>query len=156
MRGDQTIIDALNEVLTLELTAINQYFIHSRMLGNLGLKKLEKYVYDESIGEMKHADKLIKRVLFLDGTPEIARYNPIRVGKDTQTMFKNDLASEMAGVAMLNKHIALCLAQNDGGSRELLEAILLDSEEHVDWLETQLTAIDQVGLQNYLAQHIHE
>ncbi len=156
MRADPLIIDALNEVLTIELTAVNQYFIHARMLGNMGLRKLEKYVYDESIGEMKHADSLIKRVLFLEGVPEIARYNPIRVGKDPQQMFKNDLAAELQSVQLLNKHIALCVAQSDGGSRELFEHILTDSEAHVDWLETQLAVIDRVGLQNYLSQHIRE
>jgi bacterioferritin len=155
MRADQQIIDALNEVLTLELTAVNQYFIHARMLGNWGLNKLEKQIYDESMGEMKHADKLIKRVLFLEGVPEIARYNPIRVGKDVELMFKNDLAAELTGVELLNKHIGLCSQLKDGGSRELLEDILKDSEEHVDWIETQLERIKQVGLQNYLAQHLH-
>src|SRR4051812_41100023 len=144
MQAPQAIVDALNEVLTVELTAINQYFIHSRMCGNWGLKRLEKKVYEESLGEMKHADKLIQRVLFLEGTPEIARYNPIRVGKDVQALFSNDLAMERAGVTLLNKHIALCIQQNDAGSRELLESIIQDSEEHVDWLETQIEAINQV------------
>jgi bacterioferritin len=156
MRADPAVIDALNEVLTLELTAINQYFIHSRMLGNWGLLKLEKKIYEESIGEMKHADALIKRVLFLEGTPEIARYNPIRVGKDIEHMYKNDLQMELTGVEILNKHIAMFASIKETGSRELLERILRDSEEHVDWIETQQEAIKQVGLQNYLAQHIHE
>ena len=155
MKADQAIIDALNEVLTLELTAINQYFIHSRMLGNWGLLKLEKKIYDESMGEMKHADALIKRILFLEGQPEIARYNPIRVGKDVEHMYKNDLAMELPGVDLLNKHIALFQQLKDGGSRDVLEHILKGSEEHVDWIETQIEAIKQVGLQNYLAQHLH-
>lgn len=156
MQGNTAVIDALNEVLTVELTAINQYFIHSRMAGHWGFKRLQKKLYEESIGEMKHADKLIERILFLEGVPEIARYNPIRVGKDVPTLFQNDVALERSGVATLNKHIAFFITQNDAGSRDLLEQILNGSEEHVDWIETQLEAIDHVGLQNYLAQHLHE
>lgn len=154
MQGKPAIIDVLNETLTIELTAINQYFIHSRLCGHWGFTKLEEKLYKESIGEMKHADKLIQRILFLDGVPEIARYNPIRVGKDVPTVFANDLALEASGVANLNKGIALCLKENDGGSRELLEYILLGSEEHVDWLETQISAYQATGIQNFLAEHL--
>lgn len=154
MQGEQAIIDALNDVLTNELTAINQYFIHAKMFKAWGFERLAKKLFAESVGEMKHADMLIERILFLEGTPEIARYHPIRVGKDTEKLFANDLALEKSGVSTLNQHIALCLKHNDGGSRELLEKILVGSEEHVDWLETQIDLISKIGLQNYLSEHL--
>ena len=156
MKGHPDIIEALNRALTIELTAINQYFIQSRMCENWGFMKLAHKHYEESIGEMRHADKIIKRVLFLDGVPEIARYDVIRVGTDVKEQFENDLKLEVGGVKAYNDAVTLCAQLNDNGSREMLAAILVESEEHVDWLETQLGLIDQVGLQLYLQNQIGE
>ena len=156
MQGSQRVIDALNRGLTIELTAINQYFVQSKMCANWGLNRLAKKHYVESIGEMKHAEKLIDRIIFLEGVPEIARYDVIRVGTDVKTQFQNDLALETGGVNAYNEAIKVCLEENDSGSRELLATILVESEEHVDWLESQLDLIDKVGIQNYLAQMIGE
>jgi bacterioferritin len=156
MQGDQQIIDALNAGLTIELTAINQYFCQAKMCKNWGYHKLAAKHYEESMGEMKHAEKLIDRILFLEGVPEIARYDVIRVGTDVKEQLENDLALEMKGVKAYNDAIQLCIQRNDGGSRELLESILVESEEHVDWLETQLSLINDVGLQLYLQHQIGE
>jgi bacterioferritin len=150
MKGDPQVIDVLNRALTVELTAINQYFCQAKMCLNWGFTKLGKKHYEESMGEMKHAEKLIDRILFLEGTPEIARYDVIRVGTDVKEQFENDLALEMGGVRHYNAAIELCARLKDNGTRELLEPILTESEEHVDWLETQLHLIEAVGLQNYL------
>src|SRR5438067_11927695 len=136
MKGNDKILDALNRALTIELTAINQYFCQSRMCKNWGLMKLAAKHYEESIGEMRHADKIIERVLFLEGVPEIARYDVIRVGTDVKEQFENDLTLEMGGVTAYNELIDLCLRVKDNGTRELVEPILTESEEHVDWLET--------------------
>jgi bacterioferritin len=156
MQGDPKIIDALNAGLTIELTAINQYFVQAKMCMNWGLTKLGKKHYEESIGEMKHAEKLIDRILFLDGVPEIARYDVIRVGTDVKEQFEYDLALETRGVHTYNAAIDLCMNLKDSGSRELLAPILVESEEHVDWLETQLGLIQLVGLQNYLTEKMGE
>ena len=156
MKGDPKIIDALNDGLTIELTAINQYFCQAKMCKNWGFNKLGAKHYMESMGEMKHAEKLIDRILFLEGVPEIARYDVIRVGADVKEQFENDLVLESRGVAAYNDAIALCIAHKDSGSRDLLESILVESEEHVDWLETQLGLIDSVGLQLYLQDQIGE
>src|SRR5271168_4361846 len=145
MKGDPQVIEALNRALTIELTAINQYFCQAKMCFNWGLKLLGKKHYEESMGEMKHAEKLIDRILFLEGVPEIARYDVIRVGTDVKEQFENDLKLEMSGVTHYNQAIDLCVRVKDGGTRELLETILVESEEHVDWLETQLGLIEQVG-----------
>jgi bacterioferritin len=154
MQGDQEVIDGLNRALTIELTAINQYFCQAKMCMNWGFQKLGRKHYEESMGEMKHAEKLIDRILFLDGTPEIARYDVIRVGVDVKEQFENDLKLEMGGVNAYNALIELCTLKKDNGSRELIEPILVESEEHVDWLETQLSLIASVGLQNYLTEQI--
>jgi len=156
MQGNPQIIDALNRGLTIELTAINQYFCQAKMCQNWGLMRLFKKHYEESIGEMKHAEKLIERILFLEGVPEIARYDVIRVGADVKEQFENDLVLETGGVKAYNDAIALCHQVNDNGTRELLADILVESEEHVDWLETQLDLINQVGLQNYLQSQMGE
>lgn len=156
MKGDQKIIDALNAGLTIELTAINQYFCQAKMCKNWGYARLAAKHYEESIGEMKHAEKLIDRILFLEGVPEIARYDVIRVGTDVREQLENDLALESRGVKAYNDAVALAAQLKDNGSRELLEGILVESEEHVDWLETQLGLIDQVGLQLYLQNQIGE
>src|SRR5436190_20253873 len=138
MQGNAKIIDTLNAGLTIELTAINQYFCQAKMCKNWGFQKLAAKHYEESIGEMKHAEKLIDRILFLEGVPEIARYDVIRVGTDVKEQLTNDLALEMAGVKHYNALIDLCTKLHDHGTREVLEPILSESEEHVDWLETQI------------------
>lgn len=152
MKGHPDVIEALNRALTIELTAINQYFCQARMCKNWGLNVLAAKHYEESMGEMKHATKLIDRILFLDGVPEIARYDVIRVGEDVKTQFENDLQLERSGVEHYNKTVELCSKMGDNGTRELVEPILTESEEHVDWLETQLGLIEMVGLQNYLQE----
>src|SRR5215467_12981579 len=154
MQGDPQVIDALNRALTIELTAINQYFCQAKMCKNWGFMKLYHKHYEESMGEMKHAEKLIDRILFLEGVPEIARYDVIRVGTDVKEQFENDLQLEMGGVRHYNEAIELCRQLKDNGTRELLEPILVESEEHVDWLETQLNLIASVGLENYLTEQM--
>lgn len=154
MQGDAQIIDALNAGLTIELTAINQYFCQAKMCKNWGYHKLAAKHYEESMGEMKHAEKLIDRILFLEGVPEIARYDVIRVGTDVKEQLENDLVLETRGVKTYNDAIELCARLKDHGSRELLDGILVESEEHVDWLETQLSVIKDVGLQLYLQHQI--
>lgn len=154
MKGHPDVIEALNRALTIELTAINQYFVQSKMCKNWGFMRLAKKHWDESMGEMKHADKIIDRVLFLEGTPEIARYDVIRVGTDVKEQFENDLALETSGVKAYNELVNLCIQLKDNGTHALALEILTDSEEHVDWLETQLGLIQSVGLQNYLAEHM--
>jgi bacterioferritin len=156
MQGQPEVIDALNRALTIELTAINQYFCQAKMCQNWGLKKLGQKHYHESIGEMKHAEKIIDRILFLEGVPEIARYDVIRVGTNVKEQFENDLKLEMSGVTHYNQTIDLCIRLKDNGTRELIDPILAESEEHVDWLETQLHLIEQVGLQNYLQAQMGE
>jgi len=154
MQGDPQVIDALNRALTIELTAINQYFVQAKMCKNWGFHKLGDKHYEESIGEMRHAEKLIDRIIFLDGVPEIARYDVIRVGTNVKEQLENDLALEMRGVKTYNEAMMLALQQKDNGSRELMSEILIDSEEHVDWLESQLNVINTVGLERYLAEQI--
>jgi bacterioferritin len=156
MKGDPQVIDGLNRALTIELTAINQYFCQAKMCKNWGFQKLAKKHYEESMGEMKHAEKLIDRILFLEGTPEIARYDVIRVGTNIQEQFDNDLVLEKGGVVQYNLLVELCVKLKDNGTRELVAPILVESEEHVDWLETQLHLIQTVGLQNYLTEQIGE
>jgi bacterioferritin len=156
MKGDAKVLEALNRALTIELTAINQYFVQGKMLKNWGYLRLAKKMHEESIGEMKHADRIIERILFLDGIPNIARYDVIRVGKDVREQLQNDLKLETSGVKNYNDAIELCIKQKDSGTRDLLEEILVSSEEHVDWLETQLGLIESVGLENYLAEKLGE
>ena len=156
MQGDPQVIEALNRALTIELTAINQYFCQAKMCKNWGYFKLAKKHYHESLGEMKHAEILIDRILFLEGTPEIARYDVIRVGTEIKQQFENDLQLEMGGVKTYNQAIELCTRLKDNGTREILEPILTESEEHVDWLETQLHLIETVGIQNYLTEQMGE
>lgn len=156
MKGDAKVIDLLNEVLTGELTAINQYFLHSRMCRNWGYRRLAEHIYKESIDEMKHADELIERVLFLEGLPNVQRLSKIMVGQKVVEILKNDLALEMAAVPMLNRGMEMCRGIGDNGSEDLLRRILNAEEDHVDWLEAQLALVDQVGEQNYLSQQIHE
>jgi bacterioferritin len=150
MKGDKAIIKLLNAQLTNELTAINQYFLHARMYRHWGLEKLGKKEYDESIGEMKHADKLIDRILMLDGLPNVQTLHKILIGENTPEILQCDLKLEYGAQKTVREGIAACELASDYVSRELLEAILEDTEEHIDWLETQIELIEKVGLQNYL------
>ena len=154
MKGIPEIIDALNRALTIELTAINQYFCQAKMCKNWGLMKLAHKHYEESIGEMKHADKLIERILFLEGVPEIARYDVIRVGTNVKEQFENDLKLEVGGVNAYNELVDLAIKKKDNATHALALEILQESEEHVDWLETQLGLIEMVGLEKYLAEQM--
>jgi bacterioferritin len=156
MKGDAKIIDLLNEVLTGELTAVNQYFLHARMCRNWGYKQLNEHIYKESIDEMKHADKLIERILFLDGLPNVQRLGKVLIGTTPVEILKNDLALEMQAIPMLNRHIATCRDAGDHGTEELLRNSLVAEEEHVDWLEAQLNLVTQLGDANYLAQQIRD
>ena len=154
MRGDPEIIDVLNEVLTGELTAINQYFVHAKMCHNWGYSKLADHIRDESIDEMKHAETLVERVLYFDGVPNLQRLGPLRVGETVEEQFESDLQLEYAAVERLNRAVELCVAKSDNGTREILADMLVSEENHLDWLETQLTTIEQIGLANYLAQQL--
>jgi bacterioferritin len=150
MQGDRAIIARLNEVLTNELTAVNQYFLHARMLQNWGYLRLGKIVYDESFGEMKHADKLIKRVLFLDGLPNLQDLHKLSIGESVGEILQADLGLEVSGRTVLVAGVAQCEAAQDFVSREVLTDILTDTEEHIDFLETQLGLLRSLGEQNYL------
>jgi bacterioferritin len=154
MKGDPRIIDLLNEVLTGELTAISQYFLHAKMCLNWGYEHLGKKIYEESIDEMKHADKLVERVLFLDGLPNLQKLNKLSIGQTAIEILRNDLALESGTVPRLNKGVQLCRDLGDNGSEALLAYILVESEKHVDWLESQLDLVSQVGDAHYLAQQI--
>lgn len=154
MKGDPRIIDMLNEVLTGELTAINQYFLHGKMCLNWGYDHLGKKIYEESIDEMKHANKLVERILFLDGLPNLQKLGKLTIGTKVVEILENDLAFELGTVPRLNKGIQLARDVGDNGSEELLTHILVESESHVDWLESQLELVKQVGESNYLAQQI--
>jgi bacterioferritin len=156
MKGNDKVIDVLNQVLRKELTGINQYFIHAKMNDNWGYERLYKKIWTESIEEMKHADKVIERILFLEGTPNITAYDKILVGANVKQQLENDLGLETAALAVLRSGIKTCVEAADDASRELLEHILVDEENHVDWIEAQLHQINEVGYQNYLAQQIQE
>ena len=156
MKGKPAIIEALNEVLTAELTAINQYFIHHKMCENWGYERLAKKKREESIEEMKHADGIIGRILYFEGVPNLQRLSPVRVGENPVEQHQLDLALETEAVDRLNKAIALCREKGDNGSRELLEDILINEEESVDWLEAQLYIIEEIGKEQYLAEQIHD
>ncbi len=150
MQGDKQVIKHLNQVLQNELTAINQYFLHARMYKNFGLTELDEYEYKESLDEMKHADQLIERILFLEGLPSMQNLGKLRIGESPKEMIEADLALEMDALPDLKEAINYCESTKDYISRELFESILESEEEHVDWLETQLELISKVGLENYL------
>ena len=155
MRGLEQVVTLLNDVLTAELTAINQYFIHARMCENWGYARLWKKVREESIGEMRHADKLIERILYLEGVPNVQRLGRVNVGETVPEQLRLDLEVERAAVAMLNNGIELCRSLGDNGSRDLLEELLGGEEQHINWIEAQLTLIQQMGEAHYLAQQVH-
>src|SRR5579862_7413989 len=155
MRGNEEILKLLNEVLKAELTAINQYFLHAKMCENWGYQKLAALDRRESIEEMRHAEILMQRILFLEGSPNITELFPIRVGPDVKTQLENDLALELDAVPRLNEASKLAREVGDNGSRELFQQILQDEEHHIDYLEGQLHIVEEIGLDNYLAQQIH-
>ncbi len=156
MKGHDDIVELLNEVLTGELTAINQYFVDAKMLQNWGYERLSARFRDESIGEMKDADELIERILYLDGIPNLQRLSAIRVGETPAEKLKLALDLEREAIELLNGGIAKCVERGDNGSRQLLEHILEGEESHADWLEAQLELVRQVGDAHYLAQQIHD
>ena len=156
MKGNDRVVALLNDVLTHELTSINQYFVHARMSENWGYERLWKKVREESVEEMRHADRLIERILYLEGLPNLQRLGKVNVGQNVPEQLRLDLDVEQKAVQLLNEGIELCRSLGDGGSRELLEDILLSEESHRSWLEAQLTLLQQVGEANYLAQQIRE
>jgi bacterioferritin len=156
MQGDPAIISMLNDVLTAELTAINQYFIHAKLCDHWGYNRLAEKIREESIDEMKHADDLIERILFLDGMPNMQRLYPIRVGETVPEQFELDLELEYAAVKRFNDGIAASVTAGDNTTRAMLEEMLVSEEDHVDWLETQQEAIRQIGEANYLAQQLYD
>lgn len=156
MKGEPKVIDLLNQVLTNEITSVNQYFLHARMCENWGYERLWKKVRAESIDEMKHADQVIERILYLEGLPNVQRLGKVTIGETVQEQLRLDLETEKANILVLNPGIELCRESGDNGSAELLEHVLEDEEEHANWLEAQLALVEQVGLQNYLAQQVRE
>ena len=156
MKGDAKVIEILNEVLSAELTGVNQYFIHSMMCRNWRYMKLAKHSYDESIDEMKHAQEIIERILYLDGVPNMQKYMKINVGQNVPEQHSFDLEVEKAAVERLNRGVAICRDAGDNGTKVIFEKILREEEEHVDWLEAQLHQIGELGIQQYLAQQIEE
>lgn len=156
MKGDPKVIKLLNEVLKAELTAINQYFLHAEMCENWGYERLAKLIRKESIEEMVHAEKLIERILYLDGTPNMSDYFKINIGVTVEQQFQNDVELEYTAVKRLNNGIPICVSAGDNGSRELLEKILQDEEHHIDWLEAQQHAIGEIGIANYLTEQLKD
>ena len=152
MKGDAKVIEYLNAALRNELTAINQYFLHARMYKDMGLKELAEHEYEESIDEMKHADQLVERVLFLEGLPNLQDIGRLMIGENPEEMLQCDLKLEMKALPLLREAIAYCEEIKDYCSRDLFNDILCSEEDHVDWIETQLSLIDKVGLQNYLSE----
>ena len=154
MKGNEKVIARLNEMLADELTAISQYMVHSEMCSNWGFDKLHHKIEERAIQEMKHAEKLIGRLLFLEGTPIVSQLNPMHIGPDVETQLRNDLAAETGAVKGYNEAVKLAVTSGDNGTRELFESILKDEEDHLDWLEAQLDQISQMGKANYLAQQV--
>lgn len=155
MQGDPEVIELLNEVLTAELTAVNQYFIHYRMCENWGFLRLAAKNREESIDEMKDADEIIARILYLDGIPNMQRLNPVAVGETVHEQLRLDLELEKSAIDRYNRGIALAVAKGDNGTRDLLESRLVGEESHADWLEAQLGIVETIGIENYLSQQIN-
>ena len=155
-KGNDEVIERLNTILTGELTAINQYFLHAKMCQNWGLMRLYKHLHHESIDEMKHADVLIDRILYLEGVPNVQRMNRVRIGETVPEQFESDMALEQEAIPRLQEAINFCRSVSDQGTAVILEEILTSEEEHVDWLEAQQELIRTLGLENYLSQQIHE
>jgi bacterioferritin len=156
MKGSKAVIEALNDVLGAELVGINQYFLHAKMCKNWGFERIAEHDYRESLGEMKHASGITERILFLEGVPNLQKLGKLSIGETVPEQLKNDLALEYDAVKKLNQAIALCVAEGDNTSRDLLEDILESEEEHVDWLETQLELIRKLGEVQYLAEQLHK
>ena len=154
MKGNPDVIKVLNEVLRKELTGVNQYFIHAKMCKNWGYAVLGEHAWDESIDEMKHADRIVERILFLEGAPNVQAYDKIQVGSNVRQQLENDLGLEQAALTVLKPGIKICLDAHDDATRELLEHIIVDEEHHIDWIETQFHQIKEIGYENYLAQQI--
>ena len=154
MKGHEEVISALKEILTNELTAVNQYFLHSRMCKDWGYEKLAEKFYKESIDEMKHARDLIDRILFLEGAPNVQKLHPLKIGTTVKKQLENDLSLEDKAISDLKKTIEICIKHSDFASRELIENILVSEEEHTDWIESQLHLIQEVGIENYLSQQM--
>jgi len=154
MKGNKKVIELLNEVLSWELTAINQYFIHAKMCENWGYLRLASYLEKEAVGEMKHAEELIERVLYLEGVPNVQRLHKVNVGETVPEQLALDRAVEVDAIARLNKGLAKCVEAGDNGSRDLLERILRSEEEHLDWIETQLSLVASIGEAHFLAQQV--
>jgi bacterioferritin len=155
MQGDPEIIELLNEVLTAELTAINQYFVHAKMQDNWGYQRLASHTRDESIDEMRHAETITERILYLEGHPNLQRLGSVRVGETVPEQMQLDLELEYAAIERLNRCVAASVDKGDNASRHLFETLLVDEEEHADWLETQIAAIAAIGEQNYLSQQLY-
>ena len=154
MQGNAKVIETLNALLADELGAINQYMVHSEMCDDWGYGRLHEAIEKRAIDEMRHAEKLIGRILFLDGKPIVSELSPITIGADVEAQHRNDLAAELGAVTAYNEGIRLAVEVGDNGTRELLEEILADEEDHIDWLEAQLDQIEQMGIQNYLVEQI--
>ena len=154
MQGNERIIETLNAMLADELSAINQYMVHSEMCADWGYEKLHEAIEERAITEMKHAEKLIARILFLEGRPIVSELNPIKIGDNVKSQHENDLEAELGAVKAYNESIRLAVEVGDNGTRELFESILTDEEEHVDWIEAHLGQIEQMGIQNYLVEQI--
>ena len=154
MKGNAKVLELLNDALSEELTAINQYFLHSEICENWGYDFLHEHIRKESIDEMKHAEKLCERILFLEGQPNMTRYGQVRIGGKIEEMLANDLALEISAVAMYNRAIGACSEVGDHGTREMLQGILKDEEGHLDWIETQIALIKELGVANYLSRQL--
>jgi bacterioferritin len=156
MKGNAQVIQALNDVLAAELVGINQYFLHSKMCSNWGYERIAHKAYEESISEMKHASELTERILFLEGVPNLQKLGKVRIGETVPEQFKVDRALEVDAIKRLNDAIALCVAKGDNASRHLLEDMLTSEESHLDWIETQIGLLEQLGEPQYLAEQLHK
>ena len=156
MKGSKKVLDALNDVLSAELVGINQYFLHSKMCKNWGYERIAHKVYEESISEMKHASELTERILFLEGVPNLQKLGKVRIGETVPEQLKVDRALEVDAIKRLNEAIALCVAKGDNASRHMLEEILTSEESHLDWIETQIGLLDNLGEAQYLAEQLHK